>query len=70
MQPKSNNGFTYEITTETATIVKIEKWHQIWFRFFHKFLTADADPGPKEERNILPESTPARRICGHLCYTV
>ena len=34
--------------------------------FFHKFLTPVADPGPKEKRRILPESTPALRAHGHL----
>ena len=33
--------------------------------FFHNFLTSD--PGPKEKRRILPESTAALRIHGYLC---
>jgi len=34
--------------------------------FFYKFLTSD--PGPKEKRKILPESTPVLRIQSHLCH--
>jgi len=33
---------------------------------FHKFFTPGPDPGPKEKRKILPESTPVIR--SHLCY--
>ena len=34
---------------------------------FHKFSTLGPDPGPKEKRRILPESTPVIRIRSHLC---
>jgi len=34
---------------------------------FHKFLTPGPDPGPKDKRRILPESTPVIRILSHLC---
>jgi len=33
---------------------------------FPKYLTPD--PGPKEKRRILPESTPVFRIRSHLCF--
>jgi len=33
---------------------------------FPKFLTPGPDPGPKEKRRILPESTPVIRIRSHL----
>jgi len=35
---------------------------------FNNFFTAASDPGPKEKRRILPETTPARRIHGNLCH--
>ena len=35
---------------------------------FHKFLTPSPDPGPKEKRRILPESTPVIRIRYHLWF--
>jgi len=34
---------------------------------FHKFLNPDLDPGPKEKRRILSESTLVIRIRSHLC---
>jgi len=34
---------------------------------FHKLLTPGRQPGPKVKRRILPVSTPALRIHGHLC---
>jgi len=33
---------------------------------FPKFLTPGPDPGPKEKRTIVPQSTPALRIRSHL----
>jgi len=33
-----------------------------------KILTPAWDPGPKEKRRILPQSTLAHRIHGHLCH--
>jgi len=33
---------------------------------FQKFLTTDADLGPKENRKIPPNLTPAFQIDGHL----
>ena len=35
---------------------------------FPKFLTPGPDPGPKEKRRFLPESTPVIRIRSHLWY--
>jgi len=38
--------------------------------FFPKFFTPVPDPGPKETRRILPESTPALQILSHLFVIV
>ena len=35
---------------------------------FYKFSTRGPDPGPKEKRRILPESTPVIRIRSHLWW--
>jgi len=35
---------------------------------FPNFLTPGLDPGLKEKRKILPESTPVHRIWSHLCH--
>jgi len=53
------------MTTQTA---EIENWLRIRVRFFTN-LTPGPDPGPKEKRRVLPESTPTIRIRYHLCLT-
>jgi len=55
------------MTIQTPATAKIAKWPQVWVRFFHKILTLGLDPGLKEKRRILSESTLALRIHDHLC---
>jgi len=62
IQPKFTNAFT--LRNDRTDSCCCRNWRKLApDPFFHKFLT----PAP-EERRILPESTPALRIYGHLWH--